>query len=418
MIRQRYHAPQPCLPFYGERQFLLQLNNTSDFYEAFPTAADLNGDGLQDIIVDRVKYLTYQTFPLDILLNDGKGGMLLSTSGVFSGTVPHLQNRTQIVVADYNGDHRLDIFAADHGYDEWPFPGYQNTLVLSTPDGRLVDATGNLPQQYDFTHSACAADIDADGDIDLYTGNIWGQNSINPQILLNDGSGRFIVAGQSLPPLTDLSHNGFTACLFCDVNNDGSPDLILGDANEHSTATSRVLLNNGAGVFAHLPGAMPPKRSGADVSHHIEPFDLNLDGHLDLLIEYEDPQAGSYIQALVNSGDGTFRDETAARIEPLDRPVWAPHFELRDVNRDGAMDLLALPWDADKPDPILFLNDGHGHFRRKSFSLGLQGGDLYYTFIDLEGDGGHDLLLTLNYPPDYVLAIRDMGCQPTAPATH
>ena len=52
--------------------------------------------------------------------------------------------------------------------DTDPFPGYQNTLILSAPGGKLVDATGNLPQVYDYTHSAAAADVDGDGATDLY----------------------------------------------------------------------------------------------------------------------------------------------------------------------------------------------------------------------------------------------------------
>ena len=47
--------------------------------------------------------------------------------------------------------------------------------------------------------------------------------------------------------------------------------------------------------------------------------------------------------------------------------------------------------------------------------LSLRGGDLYYAFLDLEGDGGHDLLLTLNFPPDYVFALRDLGCATASP---
>ena len=49
-----------------------------------------------------------------------------------------------MVIADFNGDRVDDIFVADHGYDAYPFPGYQNTLVLSAPGGKLVDATDNL----------------------------------------------------------------------------------------------------------------------------------------------------------------------------------------------------------------------------------------------------------------------------------
>lgn len=90
---------------------------------------------------------------------------------------------------------------------------------------------------------------------------------------------------------------------------------------------------------------------------------------------------------------------------------------MRDLDRDGDLDLLALPWDADNPDPLLFLNDGSGYFGWKPFDFGLRGGDLYHTFLDLDGDGGHDIVLTLNFPPEYVYAIRDLGCRSVGAAT-
>lgn len=400
--------PQPCLPRYSEREFLLQVNDTSVFYEAFPVAADLNGDGLEDVIIQRTKYLTYETFPLDILLNDGKGGMTLATSTMFSGPVPVVQNPTTVLVADFNGDGRSDIYVADHGYDLPPFPGYQNVLVLSTPEGRLVDATSNLPQQMDFTHSAAAADIDGDGDIDLFNGNYNSPANIDPQILVNNG-GRFSIGANRLPPLLDLDLNHYSSCEFCDVDSDGDPDLVFGAGEED---VSTVLRNDGAGVFTAAAGSMPPKESLADIAHDIETVDVNGDGLADLLMENQRPNDTSYIQVLINNGNGTFRDETASRLEGFDRPVSTPFLELRDFDRDGDLDLLAMPWDADRPDPLLFLNDGHGVFRRQPFDFGLQGGDLYLTLLDLEGDGGHDVLLTLNFPPDRVFVHRDLGCAP------
>ena len=400
--------PQPCLPRYSEREFLLQANDTSVFYEAFPVAADLNGDGLEDVIIQRTKYLTYETFPLDILLNDGKGGMTLATSTMFSGPLPVVQNPTTVLVADLNGDGRSDIYVADHGYDLPPFPGYQNVLVLSTPEGRLVDATSNLPQQMDFTHSAAAADIDGDGDIDLFNGNYNSPANIDPQILVNNG-GRFSIGANRLPPLLDLDLNHYSSCEFCDVDSDGDPDLVLGAGEED---VSTVLRNDGAGVFTAAAGSMPPKESLADIAHDIETVDVNGDGLADLFMENQRPNDTSYIQVLINNGNGTFRDETASRLEGFDRPVSTPYLELRDFDRDGDLDLLAMPWDAERPDPLLFLNDGHGVFRRQAFDFGLQGGDLYLTFLDLEGDGGHDVLLTLNFPPDRVFVHRDLGCAP------
>jgi hypothetical protein len=308
-VQTQANSTQSCLPRYGEHQFILRVNDTAPYgYEPSVTSADFNGDGLEDVVITKMTFQTTETYELDILLNDGNGSLVLAASSIFSGTIPAVQHPRQVVIADFNGDGVSDIFVADHGYDAPPFPGYQNTLVLTAPNGKLVNATGNLPQQDDFTHSACTADIDGDEDIDLYVGNAWGQNGIDPQILLNDGSGTFTVGMNRLPPLIDLDQNGYTTCEFSDVNNNNSPDLILGDggddiANEHSTPDSEVLLNDGVGVFTLLPNAMPPKDfDSSDIAHDIQPVDLNGDAYVDLFVVYErQPNQGSYIQALINN---------------------------------------------------------------------------------------------------------------------
>ena len=95
-------------------------------------------------------------------------------------------------------------------------------------------------------------------------------------------------------------------------------------------------------------------------------------------------------------------------MESWNRQVSLPELELRDLDRDGDLDLLAMRWDAENPDPLLFLNDGSGHSSWKPFEFGLR--DLYYSFLDLDGDEGHDILLTLNYPPDHIFVVRGLGC--------
>jgi hypothetical protein len=72
------------------------------------------------------------------------------------------------------------------------------------------------------------------------------------------------------------------------------------------------------------------------------------------------------------------------------------------------MDLIARPWDGQDIDPLLFLNDGRGHFSQHPLDLGLP--YLYYAFLDLDGDGGHDLVFATAAPPEDIYAIRDLGC--------
>lgn len=355
--------------------------------------ADFNGDGLQDAIFTRSVYLGSETFPVTVLLNDGQGKFVDATSSIFVGPAPVTQNARELVVSDFNADGRPDVFVADHGDDRDPFPGYQNTLILSAPGGRLVDATANLPQASDFTHSATAADVNGDGKTDIYAGNVYGGNAVPPRVLLNDGSAVFSVAGGLLPPAqTDLDQNRYTSSLFADVNGDGKSDLILG--GEDHTPSSVVLLNDGTGHFTVLAGALPAKPFGPDASAlDIAALDINHDPHRDLLIAFTKGNpfyVGRWIQVLVNNGDGTFRDETSSRLPQVDNnDAWPVFFKLRDLNRDGRTDFGVLVNGGATVAPApFFVADALGVFQAgPTANVGS-----VWTFIDARGDGSNDIL--------------------------
>jgi VCBS repeat protein len=128
----------------------------------FLAVADFNGDGRDDVMVVRALYQSNRTFPVVVLANQGNGRFVDQTASIFDGAPPQTMDARRVVVADFNGDGRPDVFIADEGQDVTPNVGHQNTLILSAPGGKLVDATANLPQRSDFSHALAVADVNGD----------------------------------------------------------------------------------------------------------------------------------------------------------------------------------------------------------------------------------------------------------------
>ncbi len=365
---------------------------TNGGYVSQIAVADFNGDGLDDALLTRAVPRGLQTFPVTVLLNDGQGRFVDATSAIFVGEVPATQGAREPVVADFNGDRRPDVFIPDTGASRDPFPGYQNTLILSAPGGKLVDATANLPQASDFTFSAAAGDVNGDGRTDLYVGNIYGSSRVPPRILLGDGSGHFSIGAGLLPAAqADLDSNKYTSSLFADVNGDEKRDLILG--GEDLPTQSVVLLGDGTGHFALLRHALPAKPFGPRaIAVDMASEDVNADRHPDLLIAFTKHSpfwAGHWIQVLINKGDGTFRDETASRLPQTDNDSASPaSIRQRDLNGDHRTDFGLVSGNF----APLFLLDSQGVFEPGPPVFGT----LVWSFIDAEGDGSNDILTAAN----------------------
>ena len=97
----------------------------------------------------------------------------------------------KVIVADFNNDGIPDVFVACHGYDAAPYPGESPHILLSQPNGTFKNIT--LPINC-FCHGATAADLNADGNIDIVVADMRGQGGKTPlYALMGDGKGNFTI---------------------------------------------------------------------------------------------------------------------------------------------------------------------------------------------------------------------------------
>jgi tetratricopeptide (TPR) repeat protein len=129
---------------------------------------------------------------------------------------------------DLNGDGWLDLVQASLAHPR--YIGFSDpTRILinrGPPDWRFVDTFRESGVRYEETHSDVAlADVDLDGDLDLYVTSIYrGRKSF---LYLNDGRGRFTSVTWRAGVRVD---NGW-GCAFADIDGDGDPDLAVGSGS-------------------------------------------------------------------------------------------------------------------------------------------------------------------------------------------
>lgn len=360
---------------------------------------DLNQDGRPDILLfyGEGGASASKVIPLGALINDGTGRFSLGTSQVLPAGVT-TENAAVVLVGDFNGDGRSDLFVGSIGLDVAPlFPGAQNLLLLATPTGGYTNATSSLPQVSDFTESAGMADIDGDGDLDILVMNVFGGTPktgslTNPYFLINDGAGHFSRADDRLPtPIsTRVGTEKFTSVSFLDVNGDGKPDLFLGTHGD-GAENSKILLNNGAGRFsAEIPMPQALLTGQYNINDTLV-ADLNGDGRLDLVLAVAvEGYTSGRIQILINEGGGQFSDRTSSSLVDPTMPRFPESIQAADVNGDGLPDLVVR---SGTTRPV-YLNDGQGHFVNLPQSyLGLTFTNSRAGAADFNGDGRTDFFL-------------------------
>jgi hypothetical protein len=295
-------------------------------------------------------------------------------------------------VGDFNNDGKSDIFIADHGTDVSPFPGQVNKLFLQNSSGQLVNSPSNIPTLPDFSHNTASADIDNDGDMDIYVCNIYNQTSVGPYFLINNGSGNFTKVNNNFPAAIANLSSVYMASRFADIDNDNDKDLILGALDGSGIAKDLILLNNGSGVFT--TGSPLPDRYGSAIwgTVGIVAKDLNNDGWVDLLMSTLVGYQTCQLQLLINNQNGTFTDATANI--PQNWPTtntWVKWIEVGDFNSDGFIDIVCASHYS--PNPKLYFNRGNAIFEDASNRMILPSvtGIVSTRVADYDNDGNAEI---------------------------
>jgi len=290
--------------------FAAPLSTAAGIEPLYVAAADLNGDGLPDVVT-----ASFDDGQLAVYLNQS------ATPGSFAAPVllPS-SGASQVVIADLNGDGHPDLVAADYGVNIF-------LQDAATPGAFLAP----------MSLSAAGADWVVVGDLN---------HDGLPDIVVTDATGVHLylhaaaaASASFQTPVTVFTQTpnqdfvGANVVVVADVNGDGYNDLVITDPGPFGPAppTVNILLQDSThpGTFL-APVSYPIPQGG--VAQFMQVVDLNGDGHPDIV--YADRKGVSVL--LQNAtAPGTFAAANRYAV-----PFGAYQTAAADINGDGLLDIV------------------------------------------------------------------------------
>jgi hypothetical protein len=192
----------------------------------------------------------------------------------------------------------------------------ETTAQSGLMDSRDGPGTGRM------SHLTVFADVDNDGDLDLFDGTYSDENSDptssqkdHSEIFLNDGKGHFTLADRSAPSMKVLPTSGAS---FTDFDRDGDIDLFVGTWYDSSEGAGEYLYKGqGEGSFLDVSATskvLRPLPSDVDAatlagtnrkpSYGVTACDADDDGDPDLIVS----SYGRSYNELWRNDDGVFTE--------------------------------------------------------------------------------------------------------------
>lgn len=303
---------------------------------------------------------------------------------------------------DADGDADLDLFVSSAGRS--PPRMYEGDgrggFVLRTDHGVVVEPDPNGCYN---GFGVSAADLEGDGDLDLFTA-AW-VDADGSRVFENDGTGAFTDVTEQLG--LDLATTAGLVPFPADLDDDGDLDYVLAADFDH---TRHFVNRDGAFVDVTATSTLPRIKDAMSVASG----DVDGDGDLDLFFSgicatvadtCNDAFFWSGNRLFFAEGPNHFVDTTTA-AGVLDAG-WAWGSAFFDADLDGDLDLAVtngyeyLPRFID--DPVdYFENDGTGRFTERAAEVGLVDDRQTRAVLpfDLDDDGDLDVLvLAADGPP-------------------